>query len=402
MARELIDEARMLAEEYHRACIGCLLCTPGCVSYRALGAARYSPPRRLRAAYHVLVKGSPTSEDIETIYTCTMCGACTILCPYGIEVWRVVLAARIKLSIEGKQPQSLQEIARNIVRGHSFTPNPEAPKKLLLSIAEKVGVPVDEPADYLYIPSPFETTIYPDILEDALTVLKKAGYSIAVSTKALDLGGNAAFDAARPDVALNALANVINTAEELGVRGIVLSGCGADHKLLLLAKHYSWLTSNMEAVNIYELIHQHIRMSGGGRGENNKDRLLFPSCGFARFERESYPSVKALTHAKPPRDKPPYTLCCGGGGGLNYLREQPLATLRNRIYEWRIRNLCKGCKAREIVTPCIKCYTVLRHGVLLAKLYGKVKVTHLVQAVRRQHSKEPSRANTPQASNSPG
>ena len=376
-AREHLEEATVLAEEYLEACSRCYLCVAGCTSYQALRSPRHTPPRRLQAAARVLLENRAGQEDLEALYTCSMCGACTALCPYGIETWRVVHAARMKLSLQGRQPASLQAIAENMVRsGHSFTPDPSGPRKVMAEAAAKAGVNPDEPAELLYVPSPFETTLYPHVLTASLEALRRAGYEVTVSLQVLDYGGNAAFDAARPDVGLEAAARAYERMEELGARRLVLSGCGADHKLAALAGH------DDRVVSLYSLLE-----AGGVRSAGCENCILFPSCGFARFEREEYPTVKRLGGAREPRDRPPYTLCCGGGGGVNYLREEPFRSLRSRIYAWRVKRLAGGHlseKRLTIVTPCIKCYTVLRHGVLAAGLRGRVRVEHLSLTVQRR------------------
>ena len=125
----------------------------------------------------------------------------------------------------------------------------------------------------------------------------------------------------------------------------------------------------------------------GVRAASCENCILFPGCGFARFEREEYPTVRRLGGAREPRDRASYTLCCGGGGGVNYLREEPFRGLRNRVYAWRIRRLANVSlpgKRLTLVTSCIKCYTVLRHGVLVAGLRDKVRVEHLSLTVQRR------------------
>jgi Fe-S oxidoreductase len=376
--RDYFEEAVVLAEEYVKTCAKCMLCAAGCTSYQALRSPKYSPPSRLRAAYNVLVKNAASKDDIEALYTCSLCGACTAICPLGIETWRVVHAARMKLSLANKQPQSLQQVAENILRsGHSFTPSPDQVAKTLTSKARELGVKVDEPAEALYAPSPFDTTFYVNVLENSLLALKKLGVDVAVSTRVLDLGGNAAIDAARPDTGLRALVAAIEEAEKLGARTIILSGCGADTKLIHFVKALG-ARLPVRPVSLYSLAEKKLV-------ENNAARplaavTLFPSCGFARFAANEYKEMKKCMETACPlrevRDKPPYTRCCGGGGGVNYLREPGLAELKKQIYVWRISQITRN-GSDKIVTPCIKCYTVFRHAALLAKQYGKISIEHM-------------------------
>lgn len=281
----------------------------------------------------------------------------------------------MKLSMEGRQPGSLQAVALNLEKaGHSFTRDPEAPRRVLAKAAERAGVKPGEPGRLLYVPSPFETTIYPHVLEASLRLLRDSGYEVTVSPRVLDFGGNAAFDAARPDIGLRAVERAVEEAERLGAEVIVLSGCGADHKLAALAE-----PDGVQVASLYSL-------AAGRRGADCRSCILFPSCVFARFERRELPRVQAVAgDAEQPRDRAPFTLCCGGGGGVNYLHEKPFNRLRERIYAWRVRRLATelGGAKGTILTPCIKCYTVLRHGAIRAGLQARVRIEHLALAAAR-------------------
>jgi len=365
---EWVNNATSYAVEALEACTGCGICLAACVSARALGP-RYSPPERIRAAARVLVSGGEAGDrELGLLYTCSLCGACTASCPMGIEVWRLVHAARLAAARKGRQPPSIARIAENATRGgHSFTPSPAKPRQVLRRAAARAGVEPGAPGEALYVPSPFETTLYPDVLEASLRLLRGSGVDATVSEEVLDLGGNAAVDAARPAAGLRLLERAVEEAERLGARLIVLSGCGADHKLATLAEE-AGLKTRVEFRSVYELV------------ETNRCRscILFPSCSVARFYTRPAKRIREAA-GKTTRDRPPYTRCCGGGGGLTYIREQPLRGLRDKILASRARELAREAKGQAIVTPCIKCYTAIRQGALLAK--QRLQVRHLAAAL---------------------
>ena len=377
--KDVIAETEEIAREALTACSQCLICIAGCVSYRATRDPRLSPPRRLRVAAKVLLNGMVTEDDVYTIYTCSMCGACTALCPYGIEVWRLVHAAKMKLSLEGKAPKSLEQVAVNGARsGHSFTLDPREPRRVLEETARKAGVEPGAPGEALYVPSPFETTLYPDKLSETLQLLRSIGVEVTVSPEALDLGGNVAVDAARPDIGAAMLEKTVEEAKRLGAKTVITSTCGADVKLVHMAEKYGLARlDSVEFVNVFTIVGRRAprRLLEGISGDTGS--VLFTSCGFCRFGYHYVcPLVMRLSGSRLMKDRPPLTFCCGGGGGINYLREKPFTGTRSRIYRWRVERIMKQ-GASEVVTPCIKCYTVLRHGLLLARGTGKVRVTML-------------------------
>jgi len=382
----MLSDAEEIAREALATCSLCLVCLAGCTSYRATRDPRLSPPRRLQVAARILLGGKPSEEDLYTLYTCSMCGACTALCPYGIEIWRLVHAAKMKLSLEGKALKSIEQVAVNGSQsGHSFTVNPTEPRRVLEEAARKAGVKPGSPGEALYVPSPFETTLYPDKLTETLKLLGGIGVEVTVSPSALDLGGNVAVDAARPDIGAEMLEKVIEEAKRLGAKTVIMSACGADIKLVHIAEKYGLTRlGGMEFVDVFTLAYKRAPSSVLKPDGEDKNAVLFTSCGFCRFG-YSYacPIVTKLSSARRMKDKPPYTFCCGGGGGINYVREKPFVETRNKVYRWRA-NRVMNYNVREVVTPCIKCYTVLRHGLLLARGLGKVRVTMLTTALLRR------------------
>ena len=349
--RAYLEDAAGYAAEAAAACTRCMLCAAGCVSYRSLRDPRFSPPERLRLALRVLRGEVRDWRRALPLYACSMCRACTVLCPFRIEVWRVVHAARVRLAVEGRGPPSLAALAECVERGgHSFTDDPEQPRRLLLEAARKAGVGVDEPADYLYVPSAFETTpMYVGKLVNVLRALRRAGVSVTVSPRALDLGGNAAVDAARPDVGVKQFQRAVEVAEEVGARRLLTAVCGADLKAAMFGEEYFGLKREASRLtHVYQVLRGRVRCDGC---------RLHASCFVSRFT-----GLRPPLEAPWTRDRPPYTLCCGGGGGVNFAREPEIAELRRRIYAWRARALPPG----RVVTACIKCYVSMSTGLLYA------------------------------------
>ncbi len=386
LEEEWTAEAASLAAEALEACTRCGVCRAACIGYRATRNPRLSPPARIEAAAKVLLRGEADAETLETLYTCAMCGACTALCPYRIEVWRLVHAARTVLARRGRQPRSLDRLRLNAARaGHSFTSSPQQPRTLLTRTAREAGIEPEAPAEALYVPSPFETTLYPHILRDSLTLLRSSGVEATVSTRALDLGGNAAIDAASLAAGIQLLEKAAEEAERLGARVIIHSGCGADAKLAAIAEKLGYKPP-VRLASIYEAA----ATAAGGDGSGScRGCRLYPSCSIARFERRLLPAVEKEAATPHARDKPPYTICCGGGGGLNYLREHPLAAHRDRMTAWRAQRLAQ--EAETIITPCIKCYTAIRYGALKAGLAKRLQVVHLTTHITRRLQQNPQR-----------
>ncbi len=361
VAREYVDDAASYARLALDVCMRCGMCTAACTVYRATRDPRLSPLRRIEAAAKVLLGGQYGEDDLLSLYTCNLCGACTYTCPYGIEVLRLVHAARVKLLLEkGYVPESLAKVSRAArSSGHSFLLEPGEAVKVLKEAAREARVPVDEPGRFLYVPSPFETTVYPHVLTETLRALRSLGVEVSVSTRVLDAGGNAGIDANDIETGFSLLERAVEEAEKLGAEALLLPQCGTDEKLVVLAEKLGIHVGRGRVKGFYQLLAER------GALLRCEECLLFTSCTFARLDPTR--SLLAVTRAREPRDKPPYTMCCGGAGGLNYLHEEPYAGIRRRVYRWRFERLAREAHGKPIIVPCVKCYTVFKQGALLAR-----------------------------------
>jgi len=88
------------------ACVNCGLCTARCVALRNLLQleAHYAGPRQVGTG---LSRGLPefwASHD--TLYYCTLCGACEAVCPVGVPIPELVAAMRQKIRLQEAQAAS--------------------------------------------------------------------------------------------------------------------------------------------------------------------------------------------------------------------------------------------------------------------------------------------------------
>ncbi len=352
---ELLEQLVEKEAEYAReACSHCRLCNLVCPVYRVTGDERYTPYSRLwRALSIIRGRGRPSrSDDVEVLFTCALCGACSLACPASIRIWLLVWWARSRLALQGLLPGGLREVATNVLRsGHSFVERREDLRTLVGRLIES-GVKVNEAGDVLLVPSPLESSVYPDLVAVKQRI---AGDKLALSVNALDLGGNAFFDASSPEAGLKLLYNCIIAAEKIGAKLVAASECGADTKLVyLIGPIASRLWGGPRLTHFYDIVSLSL--------EFNDNTVVFTSCNYCRFP-------GPCLSAKPPRDKPPATMCCGGGGGLTLNREPWARRVRRLVSLERIKKL----DAETIVVPCVKCLSTLQEAALLARRRVRVK-----------------------------
>ncbi|MET1101307.1 MAG: (Fe-S)-binding protein [Pyrodictiaceae archaeon] len=363
--RRLLKDFETLTEEiityYVQTCTRCLLCRTVCPVYRATKEIIYSPEYRLATALRIIRGSKPSPDDVKSLFSCLLCGLCSMACPYGIGVWLAVLMARYKLASRGLAPRGLKEVAENCIRyGHSFTSEPHK----AVSWARDANLRLDEPGDYLYVPSPLENLRFPEKTVVKAALMRRLGISFTVSSRIVDIGGNAGMDASRIDIGLAMLWRAYEEAERLGARGIVVSECGSDVKLafvVLPAVARALGLKTEKLLHLYDILAQRIQRLH----ISNATSIFFTSCNFCRFTDKCPVRLLGLPG---PRDKRPYTSCCGGGGGYTINLEPWARRIRRSIASARLASI----RASEIVVPCIKCYTTLREAALLSKAKKRI------------------------------
>ncbi len=367
-SKKLVDEFEKtvfnLAKYYTETCSNCSLCSRVCPVYRVTKDPKLSPLERLRTALRILSGEPPSSKEMQILYSCLLCGLCTKACPYGYNLWLPVLMARRKLALKGLVPQGLFEVIKNSLKyGHSFTHDRER----VLKWVYEAKAPIDTSSKILYVPSPLENLMFPPKLVTKANLLRILGIDYTLSSSIIDLGGNVGIDSSRIDIGVAMAWMAYEKAEDLGAKFLMTSECGSDVKLVhvvlpMFSKELGIRVNSL--IHIYDLI-----SSKEIKIESKDNEILFTSCNFCRFTKKC--PINFLRSAIP-KDRMPYTSCCGGGGGYTINREPWALRIRRTIASSRIRSY--GNRVKKVVVPCIKCYVTHKEASLLNKLNIKISL----------------------------
>ncbi len=362
--RELLDVLAETARESVEACNSCGLCLGVCPVYRATSDKSLSPPARLKIVKDVLESRFAAGKAQRSLFTCLMCGLCSYACPYAVPVWLAVYYARVVLAVNGFAPRGLDAVPVNAARtGHSFTSDPFKARAWVETVRP---VKVDEPAEHLYIPSPLETIRFPRLVSVKLRLMERLGVDYTVSLETLDVGGNVSLDASRPDIGLNLLAKAFGKAEEIGADYVLVSECGADVKFLKTIVPVVAEKLGLQSIRVKTVHEVFLERTRRLPSEEDGEPVLFTSCNYCRLAGPC-PLLPGL-HL--PRDRPPYTSCCGGGGGMTICYEEWAKNVRRKVSAKRLVSL----KAKKIIVPCVKCYASLREASIITKKRVDVKL----------------------------
>lgn len=240
---------RLVGTSATNLCTHCGWCIDSCHVYLATGDVRLSPVgkadlirRHYKRSHDWLSRIFPgwtgarrdlTDEELDdwveaAFQACTLCERCVINCPMGVETPQLLGAARGALTALGKAPEILDQLADAAIAREEHLDMfseffVEQISVLEEEVQEKLGdptarIPVNEPAEILYVPLSGAHTIVPQAI-----IFNVLGVSWSLSM--FDASNYAMFIADIPR-AKKIAQRVISEAERLGVKELVISECG--------------------------------------------------------------------------------------------------------------------------------------------------------------------------------
>ncbi len=374
LARIVIDNlywyAEQLARTCRECCTECYLCIGVCPTYLATGNPHYTPLNRLKIALRILLEDyKPQEAEVEALFTCTGCGACSIACPLRLPLWLTIHFAKCVCQLKGYAPHSLKVAAKAAEKSlHSFSIDHKASRKWIKGVNAWTG-----PGDYLYVPTPVENLFYFMEAQAKVKLFKTLGVPYTVSPLAQDIGGNMAIDLARPDIAAYALARAVIEAENRGAKMIIVSECGADNKWAFEVAPILLKDAGIEPrmfIPIHVLVLKYLEKRRLDVTRRAKVIGLFSSCTFGRilalYENLKKIALMIAERVEEPKWRGKYVACCGGSC-LNVLRESWAKKLRLQIGLSRITSYTSS----TVVVPCTKCYISFKQSLLSARRRDK-------------------------------
>ncbi|MGQ4876247.1 MAG: (Fe-S)-binding protein [Promethearchaeia archaeon] len=107
-----MDDAEII--EKINSCLDCKVCLKSCDTFLVTQNEPQSPNGRLKIAKKVFNNEDISDDDIISLYTCTLCSMCNLVCVQSIPISEIVHASKIKLVEKGKGPLEVHE---KIIKG---------------------------------------------------------------------------------------------------------------------------------------------------------------------------------------------------------------------------------------------------------------------------------------------
>ena len=386
---------KALFDLYARSHTKCGRCASTCQVYQATGDPKDIPCYRTTTLLNIYqryftfggwVKGlivgdgflreSDIDDLIDSLYRCTACRRCTLVCPMGFDHALITHVGRYILSEMGLSPKALQVSVRAQLEGEtgntSAVPLP-ALKSNLEFLAEEIedekGIKIEFPIDKHGVEYVFFCPVS-DYLMEAETLMGNALVLHAAGEGDNWTIGSNNYDAINYGLFYNDwilernITRLVEEVRKLGGRTILIGECGHASRS---AKQFvpSFCGKNAPSViNCVELAYRKFK-EGKLRLNPNaiEERVTYHDpCNIARSgwivdqPRELLKAISKdyveMTHAGAEN------YCCGGGGGTVSIDE--MHDFRMEVIGKAKAEQLKATGADIVVAPCANCKKQLR------------------------------------------
>ncbi len=328
----------------------------------------------------------------EEIWACTTCGACQELCPVNIEHIRKIIELRRNLVLsQSRMPESAQLMLRNMqMRGHPWA----GAQSLRLrgdwtaGLELKVLSEGDRVGTLLWIGCTGALIERNVKVSQAMTrLLKRAGIDFGVLGDAETCCGDPARRAGNEFQFQIMAEQNIEIFKSYEIKEIITT---CPHCYHTIKNEYPAFGGEFKVVHYTQLIANLIKDKklGISKGLNSKLTYHDP-CYLGRYNgifkepRWILQSIINKDLEEMERSKSE-SFCCGGGGGLMWIEEQPGTT---KINQMRVEDAIKT-GADTVVTACPYCLQMFEDGIEHKGMKDFLRARDLVEIVEEAMVKE--------------
>jgi len=328
----------------------------------------------------------------EEIWACTTCGACQEVCPVNIEHIRKIIDMRRNLVLsQSKMPESAQLMLRNMQqRGHPWSGVQSMRLRGDWTSDQELKLLAEgDNADTLFWVGCTGALVERNVKAtlSMTRVLKTAGIDFAVLGDAETCCGDPARRAGYEFQFQMMAEQNIEIFKSHNIKEIITS---CPHCYNTIKHEYPRYGGDFKVVHYTELIADLIRQGKLKLTNELNSKLTYHDpCYLGRYNNvygeprrilEAIPKTK-LEEMERSRDT---GFCCGGGGGLMWIEEQPGTT---KINQMRLEDVLKT-GAETVVTACPYCLQMFEDSIEHKGLKDSVKARDLVELVEAAMNKD--------------
>jgi Fe-S oxidoreductase len=368
-------------------CLTCGICNSRCSWY---GEERGPIPRRIvRMAFlglDDLLAKSPMLWD------CHLCNRCTLECPMGIDMEKVVRKARSLPATEDSVPKDLVKgIETRLNMGDVNGLTKEEFVETIEWLSEEFADEIDDPdaaipydqkhTRFLYLPNPRELGMNLLHLTAMAGLFYAFGEPWTLSSRHTDVT-NWGYFKGDDEITRKMVLQIVEATEDLGAETLVLSECG--HGYYVLKNLTQKLIGRKPKFSVTGMPELTLEMMNKGVIKFDPNVHPYPvayhdPCNLGRksgiFDapRELLSNVCQEVKELDPNHE--NSICCGGGGGI--IQDSTGTKRRMLAGKAKVRQL-KTVGVKHVATACLSCHRQLTE---LSKHYDLGVEVHTVAAL---------------------
>jgi len=356
-AGELGPAARAL-----NACAECGSCTASCPTANRMTVV----PHRLGRLIRLGLKWE--ALESESYWQCTSCAACSLHCPRGIDILRIIVALKRRARLEGLEPpEEVSSLCRAVVESHNISG--EANEERLRwssNLPQRLeGLDRDPSADVFYFVGCI-ASFYPrafSIAQDFARLLKLAGLRPTTLGGEEWCCGYPLLNAGMEEEARVLMEHNLARLEELGVRTMVMTCPTCYYTWKTLYPRMTRLPRGIRIVHSTQLL---VELLAAGRirpGPLRRTVTYHDPCDLGRKSGE-FEAPRAILRSIPGLELVEMAnsglegLCCGGGGDVKLLDLETTLDVATRRIQQALDVECE-----TVATACQQCKRALTSAV---------------------------------------
>jgi len=321
----------------------------------------------------------------EVIWNCTTCGACQEVCPVNIEHIRKIIELRRNLVLtQSKMPESAQLMLRNMQsRGHPWAGVQSMRLRGDWTSELEVKVLADgDNADTLFWVGCTGALVERNVKAtlSMTRVLKTAGVDFGVLGEAETCCGDPARRAGYEFQFQMMAERNIEVFKSHNIKEIITT---CPHCYNTIKSEYPRYGGDFKVVHYTQLIADLIRQGKLKLTNELNSKLTYHDpCYLGRYNgvyQEPRRILQAIpkTRLKEMERSRDTGFCCGGGGGLMWIEEQPGTT---KINQMRLEDVLKT-GVETVVTACPYCLQMFEDAIDHKEIKDSLKARDLVEIV---------------------
>lgn len=341
-------------------CIDCKNCLEVCDTYIVTNDLSKSPNGRLKIAQKVFNNNMISQEELTSLYTCTLCALCDLICPQMIQISEVIHSSKVKLVKENKAPLDIHNKIINgiIEKDNSVNGNPEERLNWLAENYKETEMFEKKDSETLLFFGCMSSFRVTESASAPYEILKLAGYDFKILENE-PCCGEYVYSAGNIDIAKKIFKENIELFEKIGVKNLVVTCGGCLYAFDKVYRKY-FKDFDLTVKHIVDVIYDLEREGKINLKPLNRTITYHDPCRLGRkykngplFSEPRELLNKCGLEIKEISSNPKETPCCGSGSGIRGVDSSICISIGKKLFN--------KMETKEIISSCPLCVFNFRY-----------------------------------------